>query len=113
MSDHLHDFALTLDRFEARLPRRLADWMRYLRRPQSRPVRIPVAVLLMLGGLLSFLPVLGIWMLPLGLMLAAVDFPRLQPPLTRMLHFIERKWLNIERRWLKRVEPPKRINHQP
>lgn len=93
MSDHLHDFALTLERFEARLPARLAGWCRYLRQPESRNVRIPAALLLVLGGLFSFLPVLGIWMLPLGLLLVAIDLPRLQPPLMRVLHYIERKWL--------------------
>lgn len=34
-----------------------------------RLVRVPAAILLIFGGLLSILPVLGIWMLPLGLML--------------------------------------------
>lgn len=44
-----------------------------------RLVRIPAAVLLILGGIFSFLPVLGIWMLPLGLMLLAVDVPIIRP----------------------------------
>ena len=34
-----------------------------------------VGILLVLGGLLGFLPVLGYWMLPLGLALLAVDWP--------------------------------------
>jgi hypothetical protein len=42
-------------------------------------VRLPVAALLVIGGVFSFLPVLGIWMLPLGLMLLAVDIPALRP----------------------------------
>lgn len=44
-----------------------------------RRVRIPTAFLLILGGVFSFLPVLGIWMLPLGLMLLAVDVPVIRP----------------------------------
>jgi hypothetical protein len=36
-------------------------------------VRKSVAALLIVGGLLGFLPVLGFWMLPLGLMLLATD----------------------------------------
>ena len=44
-----------------------------------RWVRVPIAVLLLLGGVLSFLPVLGVWMLPLGLLLLAVDIPPLRP----------------------------------
>ena len=41
--------------------------------------RVPLAILLILGGLASFLPFLGIWMLPLGLLLLAVDVPHAQP----------------------------------
>ncbi|WP_425091224.1 hypothetical protein [Tropicimonas sp. S265A] len=32
-----------------------------------------VGVLLMLGGVLGFLPILGFWMIPLGLAVAALD----------------------------------------
>ncbi|KAB2874452.1 MAG: hypothetical protein F9K38_15665 [Pseudorhodoplanes sp.] len=86
------DFDLAMDRLQAQLPRRMAVVVRYLRQPQSRIVRIPAAAFLVLGGVFSFLPVLGLWMLPLGLVLVAVDLPALRPPLTRMLHWIERKW---------------------
>jgi len=92
MSAHLPDFHALIERFEARLPDALARSSRYLRQPQARMVRVPAAVLLTLGGVFSILPVLGIWMLPLGLLLLAVDLPALRPPLTRMLHWIERKW---------------------
>lgn len=44
-----------------------------------RLLRLPIAGLLVLGGLFSFLPVLGFWMLPLGLMLLALDVPWLAP----------------------------------
>lgn len=44
-----------------------------------RIVRLPMAFLLIAGGCLSFLPVLGIWMLPLGIMLLAVDVPFIRP----------------------------------
>lgn len=52
--------------------------LRALRQREYRPVRIPLGILLIIGGLLSFLPVLGLWMLPLGLLLLAVDVPRLR-----------------------------------
>jgi hypothetical protein len=91
MSLPIPDFHALIERFEARLPDRLARCSCWLRQPQSRLVRIPAAALLTLGGVFSFLPVLGIWMLPLGLMLVAVDVPRLQPPLARILHWIEKK----------------------
>ncbi len=50
-----------------------------LLRDGMRVMRVPTAVLLVLGGSLSFLPVLGLWMLPLGLMLLAVDVPVIRP----------------------------------
>ena len=37
--------------------------------------RIVIGVLLLLGGLLWFLPVLGLWMIPLGLLILSADFP--------------------------------------
>lgn len=43
--------------------------------PRSRPVRMGVGVALILGGTLGFLPVLGFWMLPLGVIVLSVDSP--------------------------------------
>ena len=40
----------------------------------SRPfMRIILGTLLVIGGLLWFLPLLGLWMLPLGLLVLSVD----------------------------------------
>lgn len=44
------------------------------RLPQSRLLRILVGVALILGGILGFLPVLGFWMVPLGLLVLSQDF---------------------------------------
>ena len=88
--------------FESKLPPRPAGFVRWLRRPSSALVRIPLALLLVVGGILSFLPILGLWMLPLGLVLIAQDVPFLQKPLAEMLGWIERKW--IERQRAKGVE---------
>ena len=33
-----------------------------------------LGILLLLGGLLWFLPILGLWMVPLGLLILSVDF---------------------------------------
>jgi hypothetical protein len=92
MSAHRPDFHALIERFEARLPDSFARCSRYLRQPQARMVRVPAAVLLTLGGVFSILPVFGIWMLPLGLLLLAVDLPALRPPLARMMRWIESKW---------------------
>ncbi len=41
--------------------------------PRSRLARIGLGLLFLLGGVLWFLPILGIWMVPIGLMVLAAD----------------------------------------
>ncbi|MBX2868961.1 MAG: hypothetical protein KTR18_09810 [Acidiferrobacterales bacterium] len=41
----------------------------------SSPLRIALGVLLLLGGALWVLPILGLWMIPLGLLVLSFDFP--------------------------------------
>ena len=48
---------------------------RRLKLPKSRILRVGLGVALIVGGLLGFLPVLGFWMLPLGLAVLSVDIP--------------------------------------
>ena len=95
------DHKAELDRhfawFEGKLPAGPARFVGWLRRPSSRLVRIPMAILLILGGIFSILPVLGLWMLPLGLVLFAQDVPVLQKPIAGMLGWIERKWIARQR----------------
>ena len=60
-------------------------------------LRMPLAVLLLLGGLLSFLPIFGLWMIPLGLMVLAIDVPALQPVVSA--GFVRsRRWWQLWRR---------------
>jgi hypothetical protein len=84
--------------FEDKLSPRPARFVGWLRKPSSRLARIPLAILLISGGLFGFLPVLGLWMLPLGLLLFAQDVPILQKPMARMLGWAERKWLDRQRK---------------
>lgn len=81
-----------LDRVEKKLPRRPAKMLRHLRRPSAVYARWTAAIALIAGGLLGFLPVLGFWMVPLGLILIAQDVPMLRRPLARVLGYLERKW---------------------
>jgi purine-cytosine permease-like protein len=49
---------------------------RSIKLPQSRWVRITLGVVLVLaGGLFGWLPILGYWMVPLGLVVLSVDIP--------------------------------------
>jgi hypothetical protein len=43
--------------------------------PKSKPLRIGLGILLVGCGLLGFLPVLGFWMIPLGLLVLSIDLP--------------------------------------
>jgi hypothetical protein len=89
-----------LDRLFDRLQRRFpvaARILATLRRPQSRWYRIPLGILLVLGGIFSFLPVLGIWMLPLGLLLLALDLPFLQGPVNTTILRGGRRWTTWQR----------------
>jgi hypothetical protein len=79
-----------------RLPAWIAASVRFLRKPSGRWLRIPAGLLLIFGGLLSFLPILGLWMLPLGLLLLAEDVAVLQRWRSRVLDWIERR----HPRWL-------------
>lgn len=80
-----------LRRLMRRLPGRVQVITRWLRRPSSRWARIPAAVLLIIGGCLAILPVLGLWMMPLGFVLLAEDIPRLRRVRDRALVWLERR----------------------
>ena len=85
-----------LDRLIDRLPHRIGATVRFVRQPSARWLRIPTGVLLILGGLLGFLPILGLWMLPIGLALLADDFRLLRSLRSKALDWIERQrpgWL--------------------
>ncbi|ACL55211.1 hypothetical protein [Methylobacterium nodulans] len=84
-----------VDRLTERLPERGQRWLAWLRAPSRRWIRIPAAFLLVLGGFLSILPVLGLWMLPLGLALLSEDWPVLKVPLEHAARGIERLWRKV------------------
>jgi hypothetical protein len=81
MAKGRQELRMAFKRLEAELPPRLAAAMRWLRHPASRWIRLLAALALILGGLFSILPFLGLWMLPLGLLLIASDIPFLRRPM--------------------------------
>lgn len=85
------------DRLERSVPSLAAGWLARVRRPEARWVRIPLGILLVLGGIFSFLPVLGIWMLPLGLLLLALDLIFLQGPVNTVVLRGSRMWTRWQR----------------
>ncbi len=84
---------------DRRVPVRVSQSIRWLRKPSSLGVRLVVAMLLIVGGMFSLLPILGLWMLPLGLLLIAQDVPVLQKPLLRTLAWGEAKWIWLKLKW--------------
>ncbi|WP_025840965.1 hypothetical protein [Asaia platycodi] len=82
-----------------RLPDRLKRLTRWLLAPSRVWVRIPAGILFMIGGCLAFLPILGVWMLPLGFFLLAEDVPFFRRLSGRLLLWIEQrhpKWMGLE-----------------
>lgn len=75
-----------------RLPHWLGNPIGRLRQNARLWVRLLASVLLILGGLLWFLPVLGLWMLPLGLILLITEFPLLKRWLVHVAMRVERWW---------------------
>lgn len=92
-------FDLAFNKLGRHLPDWLAKTVKWLRAPGRRWIRIPVGLVFLAGGLLWFLPVLGLEMLPIGLALLAVDLPFLRRPSGRLLLWIDACWRRLERRW--------------
>lgn len=80
-----------------------------MRRPVERirargwwVVRLPLALFFIAGAFLAILPIFGLWMLPIGLLLLAIDLPPLQGPVTATMIRV-RRWFDLKRRaWRKR-----------
>src|SRR5262245_34710863 len=69
------DLEEEMERLVERLPDGAARVVRKVRAPEAAPYRIPAGVVLTVGGVLGFMPILGFWMVPLGLAVMAQDVP--------------------------------------
>ena len=87
-----------IDKIAEGLPESAGGFLRWVKSPSSRWARIPIALILIVGGVFGFLPVLGFWMIPLGLLFLAQDVPILQRPILRALKWIEQKWVQWKTR---------------
>ena len=68
----------------------------WLLRQIGRELRILFGILLIIGGLLGFLPILGFWMLPLG----AIVLAREIPAVARLVEPVKQRWRSL--RWSRR-----------
>ena len=80
-----------LDRLQEWVPQRVARLVRKVRSPAAARYRIPVGIALTAGGVVGFLPILGFWMVPLGLAVLAHDVPVMRSPMARLLAKINGK----------------------
>ena len=83
----------------ARLIPALRAPIKALRSARFRLIRVPLALLIIAGGMFSFLPLLGLWMLPLGLLLLAVDLPFLRGPIAALIIRARRRIILSARWW--------------
>jgi hypothetical protein len=83
---------------EHELPERVARGLRWLRDPKQRWLRLTAGLLLIVASFLWFLPVLGLELLPLGLLIIAQDVPFLRRPVGRMILWFVDRW-NAFKRW--------------
>jgi len=65
---------------------------RSYRLPRTRLRRQMLGWAFVGGGVFSFLPILGAWMLPVGFVILSVDSPRLRRSRRRMTVKIARRW---------------------
>ena len=72
------------------MPAHLRVAGRSFRVPRQRWMRVVLGVLFLLGGVLGILPILGFWMIPLGLVLLSWDVPVL------------RRWRRVATVWIGR-----------
>lgn len=95
-----------LDQAYDGLEREVPDWMargiRWLRNPESRWVRIPLGLVLIVTGFFGFLPIIGFEFIPLGLLLIAQDVPFLRKPVGAFTLWLEHKWQDLKHWWQRR-----------
>jgi hypothetical protein len=73
-----------------------------MRIPGHPLLRLVLGVILILGGTLGFLPILGFWMVPLGLIILSVDFPVIRRwrrvATVKLGLWLQRRWPSLARR---------------
>lgn len=89
------------DELEREVPDRVTKAIRWLRDPGARWARIPLGILCIVASFFWFLPVIGIELLPIGLLLIALDVPFLRRPVGYLILWLEERWIAL-RRWFKK-----------
>ncbi len=90
---------LAYNGLEKLTPDRVARAIRWLHSDKAKLIRIPLGIVLVICGFFGFLPILGIEMIPLGLLLLAQDVPFLQKPVASAVIWLEYKWVSLRQWW--------------
>jgi hypothetical protein len=88
---HRPDLEEELRRLQQLLPGRAGRIIAKVQSPAAKPYRIPIGVGLTIGGVVGFLPIVGFWMVPLGLAVLAQDVPIMRAPTARVVAAINRR----------------------
>lgn len=82
----------TMTAQENQMPaRKISVFGREFKMPRSRGLRIAIGFLLTIGGILGFLPILGFWMVPLGLLVLSYEFALVRRHRRRFVVWWERR----------------------
>ena len=94
-----------LDKAFEKLERETPDFVTrvilWLRSPKARKVRLPLGALFIVASFFWFLPIVGLEMLPIGLLLIAQDVPFLRQPVGRMTLWLLERWVRF-RKWVQK-----------
>jgi len=86
------NFGMTAESEKRAAPaHKISVFGREFRMPRSRAARIGIGVVLVILGIFGFLPVLGFWMVPLGLLILSYEFASVRRLRRRFIVWWERR----------------------
>jgi len=86
------NFSMTAESEKRATPaHKISVFGREFRMPRSRAARIAIGVVLVILGIFGFLPVLGFWMIPLGLLVLSYEFASVRRLRRRFIIWWERR----------------------
>lgn len=87
-----HKLDAIVVKYADKIPRPLGRFLKWIRKPELRWLRLIAGILFIICGFFGFLPILGFWMVPLGLIILAQDSTWLQRPTLKAITWLERKF---------------------
>lgn len=76
---------------KSQMARKISIFGRDFRMPRSRAARIAIGGVLIVLGIFGFLPILGFWMVPLGLLILSYEFSSVRRARRRFVVWWERR----------------------